>query len=367
MNRLMIMLACVLCVICVQSTKAADPELEKLNPIDRAVIQKLLAIDPKLQWSRSSKERVTYVSFSRSAATTEAIALLPRLPSLSQLAVPVRDAESRDHSPVIMQPLGQCGSLRELDLGIAKHHTAADWKSLPVLRQVTKLRISDHAAGGIQMLDRFPKVMTVSISASNLERLNVDQFHQLTELEELTLRLLKSPWDGQGLTNLKACAKLEALVIGGEGLTDVALREIGTLTTLQSLTLISGKFTPEGFAALTDLNSFTCTEKWFNDDLAMGLKNCHKLKQLDVTNTEVNGACFKVLATLPLENIKASQIRLEYLHLLKECKTLSGLRLDAKTKTEIELQDRIWETIGQRAVLGRTWTGNKGDAPKSGK
>jgi hypothetical protein len=367
MNRLMRMLVCLLSVICVQSTKAADPELEKLNPVDRAVIQKLLAIDPKLQWSRSSTERVTYVGFSRSAATTEAIALLPRLQSLSQLALPVRDAESRDHSPVTMQPLAQCGSLRELDLGIAKHHSSTDWKSLPVLRQVTKLRISDHAAGRVQIVDRFPKITTVSITANNLERLNVDQFHQLAELEELTLRLLKSPWDGQGLSDLKACTKLRALVIGGEGLTDVALREIGTLTTLQSLILISGKFTEEGFEALTDLSSFTCTEQWFNDDLAMGLKNCHKLKQLDVTNTEVHGSCFKVLATLPLENIKASQIRLEDLHVLKECKTLKGLRLDAKTKTEIEMQDRIWETIGQRAVLGRTWAGNKGDAPKSGK
>ncbi len=272
MNRLMRMLVCLLSVICVQSTKAADPELEKLNPVDRAVIQKLLAIDPKLQWSRSSTERVTYVGFSRSAATTEAIALLPRLQSLSQLALPVRDAESRDHSPVTMQPLAQCGSLRELDLGIAKHHSSTDWKSLPVLRQVTKLRISDDAAGRVQIVDRFPKITTVSITANNLERLNVDQFHQLAELEELTLRLLKSPWDGQGLSDLKACTKLRALVIGGEGLTDVALREIGTLTTLQSLILISGKFTKEGFEALTDLSSFTCTEQWFNDDLAMGVK-----------------------------------------------------------------------------------------------
>ena len=84
MNRLLIATACAITLICVPSTRAADPELEKLNPGDRAVIQKLLAIDPKLTWS-GSKERVSYIGFSPQGATTAAIALLPQLPSFFAL------------------------------------------------------------------------------------------------------------------------------------------------------------------------------------------------------------------------------------------------------------------------------------------
>jgi hypothetical protein len=368
MNHLLIATACAIILNCVPSTRAADPELEKLNPGDRAVIQKLLAIDPKLTWSRSSTERVTYIDFSQSGMTTDAISLLPKLASLSQLSLSARDNKaSRDQSPAIMSPLERCGSLRELDLEIAEHHTPADWQSLPVLKQVTRLRISDQAGGRVQIIDRFPKVIALGISASNLQQLNVDQFHQLVDLKQLKLLLLNSPWDGEGLSNLKACRQLNELAIGGKGLTDVALREIGSVKTLQSLVLLAGNFTPEGFEALTDLESFRCPERWFTDELAMGLKNCHKLKRLDVMNTEVHGACFKVLATLPLEVIKASKIRLEDLHLLKDCKTLKSLQIEAKSKTEIQQQDNIWRAIGQRAALGQTWTGAKGDDPQSNK
>ena len=363
MNRLLMMLASALAVMHALPLFAADPELEKLNPSERAVIQKLLAIDPKLTWSGG--ERVGSIGFSPRGATTAAIALLPQLPSFSALNLHQEFYKRIEGwKPGDLGPLSRCPNLRILRIVIAEHHTPETWKSLPVLSQVKELHIFDQSTGRVIISDRCLQVDKIILWTDSQEQFNADQFQKHNQLKKLSLHLGKSTWNGEGLSRLANCPSLEELKIDGEGLTNVALREIGSIKTLKSLTLLGGKFTPEGFESLTEVESLRCTEPWFNDELAMGLKNSHKLKQLDVMNTEVHGACFKVLATLPLEVIKASKIRMEDLHLLKDCKTLKSLRLEAKSKTEIELQGRIWEAIGQKAGLARTWTGAKGDDPR---
>jgi hypothetical protein len=363
MNRLAHLLACVLCAVGGITAFAANPDLEMLDPSDRAIVRKLLVIDPKLKWS--GDQRVISVGFSPKGATTAALALLPQLLAFYELALPEEDNASVPGWQLgDMAPLSRCPRLRVLRIAIAAHHTPETWKSLPVLHHVTELKIFDQAAGRVIISDRCPQAERIILWTDGQEQFDSGQFRKHNKLTQLYLHLGKSSWNGEGLSRLANCPSLEELLLQGEGLTDVALREIGTVKSLKSLILSSGKFTPEGFEALTDLESFRCPEPWFNDELAMGLKNSHKLKRLDVMNTEVHGSCFTVLATLPLEVIKASKIRLEDLHLLKDCKTLKSLRLEAKTKTEIQLQDRIWEAIGQKAGLSRTWTGAKGDDPQ---
>lgn len=345
---------------------ATDNELSKLARGDRAVMQKLLAIDPKLLWMMGAGEHVGSIRLSPQGATTPAIALLPQLPALSTLYLH-RDF-SRQHiawRPGNLAPLSRCTALRDLRLAIAEGHSAETWATLPVLEQVTAIHLFDQATGRIPLLDRFPQATVVVVWTDKQEQFNTDQFGKLQQLEYLQLHLESSSWNGQGLSELKSSPRLTRLMIGGEGLKDVALREISEIPSLKDLTLISGTFTRAGFEALTTLESFRCQGRWLTDEMLTGLVNCRHLKTLEVS--AVNGSCFAVLAKLPLEEIQCPELTLENIHLLKPCKTLKRLQTIVLTKEERETQQVAWRAIGQKASLKQIWGGNKGDDPKSGK
>ncbi len=362
MNRpSLLLLACSLCLNWCQSTGCADAEPDKLNLGDRALVQKLLAIDPKLTWHRDP-ERVTFIGFSPDGATTAAMDLLPQLPGLAELCLHQQFfTRARGWQPGEMAPLSHCLALRKLKIVIAEDHTAETWKSLPALPQISELHICDQTAGRMTVSDRCPRADRIIIRTDGLIQFDASQFGNHSKLKILDLQLGKSPWSGEGLSRLSNCPSLEALQIDCEGLTNVALRELGTIKTLKRLTLLAGTFTPEGFEALTDLESLRCRGKWFNDELAVGLKNCLQLRQLDVANTEVHGACFKVLASLPLEDLRVSQVMPVALYQLRDCKTLKRFHCETKNRLETLEQDSTWQTIGQRARLSRTFTGAKGN------
>jgi len=346
----------------------AESELDALADVDCAVMQKLLAVDPKLTWNRSSTEHVVFILLTSKGATSEAISLLPRLPTLSALRLPALDPQLPNASkPTQWGPLMKCQALRDLRLEIGKQQTDADWHSLPILQQVTKVVITDHTSGQVQIYNRFPSVTSIILWSHGVERFDTSQIDQLDHLRSLSIHALRSSWNGEGLAGLNRCKRLEDLMVGGDGLADVALREIAQVTSLKKLVLISGKFTKEGFAALGSLESFSCTEPWFTDELASGLFNCGNLKKLNLSGSAVTGQCFNVLATLPLEEIHCSGLKTENFRLLKDCKTLRRIETAVRTRGEMELQQSISRKFLPNVDLVQTWAGDKGADPKSGK
>jgi hypothetical protein len=343
---------------------AADNELNKLAPADRAVVQKVLAIDAKLSWSQYM-EHVDYIDFKPRVATTAIVALLPHLPALTVISLGGHRFHSTGKGQVDLAPLARCTALRQLNLEVAENHTVESWQSLPVLERVTTLQLYDGANGRCEIVRRFPQASRMIFTTNHRQQFNVEQFGKLQQLDYLQLHLGTSSWDGEGLSQLKSCSRLTQLAIGGAGLTDVALREISEIPTLKELTLISGTFTRAGFEALTTLESFRCQGRWLTDEMLSGLVNCRHLKTLEVS--AVNGSCFAVFAKLPLEEIQCPELTLENIHLLKPCKTLKRLQTIVLTKDERETQQVVWRAIGQKASLKQIWGGNKGDDPKSGK
>lgn len=362
--RLAISFLGLLALLSARQIVAADNQLEKLVPADRAVVQKLLAIDPKLFW-KGYQERVTYIDFKPQGATTTAIALLPQLPGLRELSLGGPRFDSTGKRQVDLAPLARCTALRQLNLEVAENHTVESWQSLPVLERVTTLQLYDGANGRCEIVRRFPQASRIIFTTNHQQQIDIAQFGRLQQLESLGLYLLQSPWNGEGLSQLKGCSRLTQLSIGSEGLTDLALQQISEIPSLIDLSLISGQFTRAGFEALTTLEAFHCRERWLTDEMAMGLVNCRHLKTLEVSS--LNGSCFAVLAKLPLEEIRCPSLKLENIHLLKPCKTLKRLQINSRTKQDIESQQIAWQAIGQKASLDQKWTGNKGDDPKSGK
>lgn len=363
MRGLMLFLAIGLATIASERCFAADEELDALAADDRAVMRQLLTIDAKLSWNRESGERVVHVLFSSSGATSEALALLPKLPALLTLGLPAA-ADAR--KPAQMGPLAECLALRELHLEIPRQ-ADAEWSSLPVLDQVTRVVITDHTGGRVEIYGRFPQAVDIVLWSHGLKQFDCEQLRHLSQLKSFSLRVLDSPWTGAGLANLKKCKSLEGLGIGGDELTDVALKEISDIPLIKKLSLSSGKFTREGFAQLTRLESFRCSGRWFTDELATGLSDCRDLKNLDLSGTAVTGNCFEALAKLPLEEVTCPGLKTENLHWFKDCKTLRRLELSVRTREDRKLQQDVSHRWFPNVELVQQWHGEKGDDPKSGK
>jgi hypothetical protein len=344
-HRLAITFLGLLALLPARQIVAADNELDKLAPADRAVVQKLLAIDPKLFW-KGYQERAAYIDFKPQGATTTAIALLPQLPALREISLGGPRFDRTGKGQVDLAPLARCTALRQLNLEINEHHTVESWQSLPTLERVTTLQLYDGANGRCEIVRRFPQASRMIFSTNHRQQFNVEQFGKLQQLEYLQLHLGTSSWNGEGLSQLKACAHLTRLAIGGEGLTDLALQQISEIPTLTELTLISGTFTRAGFEALTTLESFRCQGRWLTDEMLTGLVNCRHLKTLEVS--AVKGSCFAVLAKLPLEEIQCPELTLENIHLLKPCKTLKRLETIVLTKDERETQKSPGGQLGRK-------------------
>jgi len=223
-----------------------------------------------------------------------------------------------------MRAVNSIGAIHELDIS----ETEIGDADIGVLRPNETLDTinannSNLTAGGLALLERFPKLRDLNLGNLPLKTLNgLPRFTQLESLnltrtglrdEDLvhvgpltslkTLILSANPIRGTGLENLRSLSRLEEIFLDQDTITDVGLMHLPALPRLRALNLqYNAGIKGAGLAAVgwvVSLEELWAIDTNVDGESLANLVKLERLKIISMPGTKVGGGGFAALAGLP--------------------------------------------------------------------
>ncbi len=246
----------------------------------------------------NDRGRIRALHLARTSINDSHLPILASLGALEEL-----DLDATEIGDIGLAALARCTSLKRLKLSST---TVSDrgLTHLAALKQLEQLSLSGTLVRALAPLPETLQELDLSstgITADALPRISA-----LTKLRRLNLAYVDL--DGAALAKAgELSPSIRAINLTGTDIGDAGLAELARLTGLEELLINHGRFTEKGIAALAplvNLRRFEAIRTRLNAAAAPTIAGFAKLEQLNLDYTAFNDEGLKMLAALPLAELR---------------------------------------------------------------
>lgn len=213
-------------------------------------------------------------------------------------------------------PFNHLGTLKPDDIQsidfIGDRLTDRNWAGLSHLSGLRELRLGgiDLPQYSFKQLYRFPHLRNLQLTACDIGNGALDDLSVLFTLRDVRISHCRMSEAGAGLGSLSRISSLRTLLLEGEGITDDALLEFNTESSLEELYIVFANVTDKGLGCLRYFPELTSLVLRCDSVTEIGLshlRQLYKLERLVIRAEEVGDDC--LIYVSKLANLRDLTIR----------------------------------------------------------